>query len=235
MSGADQHHHTPERAEAVEYLPFVRKVAQRIARRLPQSVDIEDLVGAGTVGLLEAMDRYDPKGGRSFETYAEFRVKGAIIDDLRRADPLKRTSRALSNRLASKHAELATALGREPTRDELAAALDVAVAEVEDQLVCSQSTQNQLVWDEERPIAAQEPSQEERIAQRERIIAVRGAIDKLSDRQQILLDLYYVEEVSQQEIGEILGVTESRVCQLLSEVRTKLKRALRAVSEEADG
>lgn len=104
--------------EADAYIPFVRRIASRIARRLPRSVNVDDLVGAGTIGLMEAMDRFDPEGGRTFETYAEFRVKGAIFDELRKGDPLNRAARGIQNRIANQTAKLTSELGRPPETEE---------------------------------------------------------------------------------------------------------------------
>jgi RNA polymerase sigma factor for flagellar operon FliA len=211
---------------AEEYLPFVRKVARRVANRLPRNVELQELVNAGTVGLMEALGRYDAAGGRSFETYAEFRIKGAIYDDLRRIDPVKRSTRAMQARLGAVQAKLAQELGRAPERDELAAALDIDVAEVEEQLARANRGEVALA-EGAQLVAADQPDPEEIVSQKRRVFQVRDAITDLTERQQTVLSLYYVEELSQQEIGTILGVTESRVCQILSQLRRKLRSFLR--------
>jgi RNA polymerase sigma factor for flagellar operon FliA len=227
--------HTPDPRQAETYLPFVRKVAQRVARRLPQNVDVDELVGAGTIGLMEAIERYDPKGGRSFETYAEFRVKGAIMDDLRRHDPAKRTTRALHNRLQAKKAELANRLGRTPEKSELAAALDMGLEEVEEKLARAKQANIVSIWQENQLPACSRPDQEALYQRAELRQHVREAISQLSDREQIVLDLYYVQELSQIEIGEVLGVSESRICQILSQLREKLRKLLEEHRGGADG
>ncbi len=211
---------------AEDYLPFVRKVARRVANRLPRNVELEDLVSAGTVGLMEALGRYDASGGRSFETYAEFRIKGAIFDDLRRVDPVKRSTRAVQARLGAVQARLTQELGRVPDREEIAAALELDIDEVEHQL--TRANRGEVSLSESAQLIAEDQLDPEQIvAQRRRVGRVRDAIGDLDKRQQTVLSLYYVEELSQQEIGTILGVTESRVCQILSQLRRKLRLSLR--------
>jgi len=202
---------------AESYLPFVRKIANRIARRVPHSVEIDDLMGAGTVGLLEALDRFDPASGRSFETYAEFRVKGAILDELRRADPLNRTARSTQRRVAAKTAQLTSAFGRPPETEEVAAAMNTSV----DAFVVKMSPLDSyrhvpLDLDAMGP-EGEVVTQEDLLGKQEIVRLVRDSVAKLTERQQLVLSLYYVEELSQAQIGEMLGVTESRVCQILGE------------------
>jgi RNA polymerase sigma factor FliA len=213
-------------AGAEAYLPFVRKIATRIARRLPNSVDVEDLVGAGTVGLMEALERYDPQGGRNFETYAEFRVKGAILDELRRNDPLNRAARSVQTRIEAKKAELTSELGRPPEAEEVAAAMDTPVNKFMGTLGRLQALKVVSVAAPGRAFEAPQPSQEEQLARREMVALMKEAISELKERHQIVLNLYYVEELSQQQIGEVLNVSESRVSQILSEVTKRLRKKM---------
>lgn len=177
------------------YLPFVRKVATRIARRLPRSVEVDDLVSAGTVGLLEAMGRYDAAGGRTFETYAEFRIKGAIYDDLRRIDPVKRSTRAVQARIAAKQAELTQLYGRTPDRAQLAQALSLEPSELDAELVRASRGETSLS-DEGQLRPSEQPDPEQIVSRRQQIAQMRGAVGQLSKRQQVVLNLYYVEEQS---------------------------------------
>ena len=116
--------------DAAQYIDFVRRVASRMARNLPAHVSLDDLVGAGSVGLLDAMDRYDPAKADRFETFAEFRVKGAILDELRRYDLMARNARLTAKRIARKTHELTARLGRPPTEAEMADGLDMSVDEL---------------------------------------------------------------------------------------------------------
>jgi len=210
--------------EADAYLPFVRRIAGRIARRLPHSVDIDDLMGAGTIGLMEALDRFDPQGGRSFETYAEFRVKGAILDELRRCDPLNRSARSTHNRLAAKTAELTSQFGRPPEAEEVAAALQTSVDNYMSKLSPLESFRQVTVDLDALQAESGGPDQEQQFSQKEILRLTREHIGNLSERQQLVLSLYYVEELNQQQIGQILGVTESRVCQILTETMKQLRK-----------
>ena len=115
------------REDALRYLPFVRRIAVRLARGLPSHVPLDDLVSAGMIGLIDALDRFDPKKGQRFETYAEFRVRGAMLDDLRRADMMARDARLESKRIQRSIAELTQKLGRPPEEEDLAAHLEVSV------------------------------------------------------------------------------------------------------------
>jgi len=232
MTAPQEHRAGVESAET--YLPFVRKIASRIARRLPQSVELEDLVSAGTVGLMEAMDRYDPQGGRRFESYAEFRIKGAILDELRRCDPLNRSSRHVQNQIQNKTARLHAAFGRPPEPEEIAAAMGTSV----DNYLGRLSRVNALRvvamdTDAVNPgdFGAAIPNQEDLLGQRELVLEVQGALAQLTERQRLVLNLYYVEELTQSQVGEVLNVTESRVCQILSELVRRLRHT---VSKEVE-
>ncbi len=214
---------------AESYLPFVRKIANRIARRVPHSVEIDDLMGAGTVGLLEALDRFDPASGRSFETYAEFRVKGAILDELRRADPLNRSARSAQRRVAAKKAELTSAFGRPPETEEVAAAMNTSVDAFVTKLSPLDGYRHVPLDLDAMGPEGEVVTQEDLLGKQEIVRLVRDSVGKLNQRQQLVLSLYYVEELSQAQIGEMLGVTESRVCQILGEtvkaLRSKVCRA----------
>ena len=213
----------PALQDAETYLPFVRRIAGRIARRLPQSVDMDDLVSAGTVGLMEALERYDPAGGRKFETYAEFRVKGAILDELRRNDPLNRAARIAQNQIAAKTARLTSEYGRPPETEEVAAAFKTSVGDFMGRM--SQLRDLRVVSMDMNTLQSSEgePTQEELVHRKQIVNLVKGSIGKLGRRQQLVLSLYYVEELTQAQIGQILGVSESRVCQILSEIVKRLR------------
>ncbi|MFH1130327.1 MAG: FliA/WhiG family RNA polymerase sigma factor [Pseudomonadota bacterium] len=213
--------------EAEQYLPFVRKIANRIARRLPSSVDVDDLIGAGTVGLMEALERYNPVGGRSFETYAEFRVKGAIFDELRRNDPLNRAARNSRSQIESKTAELTSELGRPPETEEVAAAMNTTVEKYLDTAGRVQALRVVSLSTPGMELENPNSSQEEEIGQQQLIDLVRGAIEKLPERQQMVLNLYYVDGLNQQQVGEVLGVSESRISQILSEVTRRLRKLVK--------
>jgi RNA polymerase sigma factor for flagellar operon FliA len=217
----------PDAALANQYLPFVRRVAHRLARRLPSHVRLEDLVSAGIVGLLEAMDRFDPGRQNEFESYAEFRVKGAILDELRRRDLMARDARLASKEIESCARRLTQALGRPPEEEEMARELGLSVDELREKL--EKLTPVRVVsfedLESDRPNTAGRSPLDE--AMREELLQnLAGAVGRLSERHQQVLALYYKEELTLREIGDVLDVSESRVCQILSEATLKLRAML---------
>ena len=222
---------TQQPQQAATYIPFVRKIATRIAKRLPPSVEVDDLVSAGTIGLMEAIDRYKPEGGRSFETYAEFRVKGAIIDELRRNDPLKRAARQVQDQIERQTNDLTSELGRRPEIEEMARALKTTVAHYEDKMRPFAGWKFVPVDADAVAVESEDNNQEEQLGRKEMVALVRASLGRLSQRQQLVLSLYYVEEMSQAQIGETLGVSESRVCQILSEAMKQLRKHVRPEKE----
>ncbi|MBI5509021.1 MAG: FliA/WhiG family RNA polymerase sigma factor [Deltaproteobacteria bacterium] len=211
----------------VDYLPFVRKVVSRLARRLPSHVRIDDLMGAGVVGLLEAFDRYDPTRVTNFETFAEFRVKGALLDELRRRDLMARDARLAAKQIERSIAALTVKLGRPPEEAEIALHLQLSVGELRARLQKLIPVQV-LSLDEvrEATLASRGLDPFEAAARAELSERLAGAIDGLPQRQRQVLQLYYREELTLREIGTVLGVTESRICQILSETTLRLRAVL---------
>ena len=214
-----------------QYLPFVRKVAQRLARRLPTHVSLEDLISAGVVGLLEAMERYDSSRVTDFETYAEFRVKGSILDELRRRDMMARDARLEAKKIEKVITKLTNELGREPEEEEVSACLGLSVEELRQKLERLTPVRvvsfndlypgTAIAANDDPFLCAERTELSERLSK---------AIRKLSERQQQVLQLYYKEELTLREIGEVLSVTESRVCQIVSEATLRLRVLLGAGS-----
>jgi RNA polymerase sigma factor for flagellar operon FliA len=223
--------------DATRYLDFVRRIATRMARNLPAHVSLDDLVGAGTLGLLDAMDRYDPSKSERFETFAEFRVKGAILDELRRYDLMARNARLTAKRLARKSQELTARLGRPPVDTEIAGALEMSVEDYR-KLVDRIGSVRVLSLDD---LQRSEDGSADRVAElsaktlepdeaasiRELHGRLRGAISGLPERQQMILDMYYQREMTLKEIGQQVGVTESRVCQIMGEATGRLRHLLK--------
>ena len=211
---------------AVEYLPVVRRVVQRFARRLPSHVDIDDLMGAGVVGLLEAMERFDPARATEFTAYAEFRIKGAVIDDLRRRDLMARDARSEAKQLEHTLAQLTQTLGRVPEEDELAAHLQLDLTTLQSKL--EKLTPVRLTsFDELSGLApSTHDNPFEHTARHEMADKLAQAIGQLTKRQQQVLHLYYREDLTLREIGQVLSVTESRVCQILAAATLQLRALL---------
>lgn len=230
----------PERArvDPTRYLDFVRRIATRMARSLPAHVSLDDLVGAGTLGLLDAVDRYDPSKADRFETFAEFRIKGAILDELRRYDLMARNARLTVKRLARKTQELTAALGRPPLEQEMANALELGLDDYRrlvervgnvrvlslDDLQRSDDTPGERMAE----LSSKQPGPDEAAGTRELHDRLRSAIGGLPERQQLILEMYYQREMTLKEIGQVVGVTESRVCQIMGEATGRLRHVLKS-------
>ena len=211
-------------SNAVLHLPFVKRIAQRFARRLPSHIRLEDLVSAGVIGLLEAMKRYDEQRNPDFHSYAEFRVKGAILDELRRRDLMARDARIEAKLIEETITKLTAEVGREPEEEEIAEKLEITVEDLRAKLgkiipVRVMSLQDVASGE----VPRQESNPHEHAEHNELILRLSHAISKLGERHQQVLHLYYQEELTLKEIGQVLKVTESRVCQIVSEATLRLR------------
>lgn len=208
----------------VHYSPLVKFVAGRVRSGLPPSVEQDDLVSDGVIGLMDAVDKFDPDRGLQFQTYAVRRIRGAMIDGLRAADWVPRGVRDRARAIEATRAELAQRLGRPPTLEEVADALGTSVAELSRTL--DDAGRGSLLsldesYDEaDVPRAAVElPGADDDLPD-----GFLAAVRQLPERDQVIVALYYWERFTLAEIGRVLGVTESRVSQLL----TRATRSLRA-------
>lgn len=214
---------------AEDYVGLVRKVAFAMARRLPAHVDVDDLVGAGTTGLLDAIAKYDPRRNDNFEAYAELRIRGAIGDELRRLDWVPRSVRIKNRTLSAATRTLESELGRPAEETEVAAALQLsmkALHQLRDAATARTMTSlEDLVGTAgDAALGSADDDVLGQLCHRATTAALAQAIDQLGERDRTVLSLYYFEDVSQKEIGAILGVTESRICQIL-------KRAIKTLGE----
>lgn len=229
-----------DRDAAIEqYAPLVKYVVGRLAIGLPAILDYEDILSYGTIGLIEALDRYDDSKGVKFETYAISRIRGAIIDALRALDRLPRSVRQKAKRLEQMTLELTRSLGREPTEPELAKAMGMTMTQYQKALVDSSwvtvSLDGMVSRDEwndgpsEVAIADEEEDFSARLEQRQLLESLTGAVKTLPEREWLIVSLYYKDEMTMKEIAKILEISESRVCQLhgraLSRLRTTLAEA----------
>lgn len=225
-------HRTLDRESYGRYLPLVRRTALQLARRIPSTIEVSDLLGYGWIGLMEAYQRSDPGMPREeFEAYAHFRVRGAMLDHLRSLDPSSRAQRRASRGVARAIADLASVLGREPEDDEVARKLELTVADYRDlaeKVALAGAARLELLdlQDMDLPCASGSPEEE---ADRLRLIdAVAYALPKLSRRLGQVVTLYYRDGRMLREIAETLGVSESRVSQLLSEAIDDLRAAIQS-------
>jgi RNA polymerase sigma factor for flagellar operon FliA len=225
---------------ATKFFPFIEKVARRLARRLPAHIEIDDLISAGVIGLLEAADRFDPSRADRFEAFAEFRIRGAMIDDLRSRDTLSRDMRRLSNELRDATHRLEAQLGHTPDPEETAKHLgvDVEVLYARQQNLSGSSV---VSIDEagfdflERTADTTRDDPFESASRHEVFDHLVAGIGTLPQRMQQVLSLYYCENLSLKEIGSVLGITESRVCQIHAEATRRLRASLRQLASEVNG
>ncbi len=224
------------REYAAKFFPYIEKVARRLARRLPAHVEIDDLISSGVIGLMEAADRFDPKRVDRFEAFAEFRIRGAMLDDLRSRDTLSRDMRRLSNELREATRKLEAQLGRTPDQQEIAESMGVDVEELyaRQQKLSGSSV---VGIDDAGPDFLERTSDDsapdpfEITSHRETLARLVASIDDLPEKMQQVLSLYYCENLNLKEIGNVLGVTESRVCQIHGEATKKLRERLGELEE----
>ena len=227
----------------LQYAPLIKYIASRLALRLPSHISLDDLISSGLIGLIDAIHKFDPGKNIGFKTYAEFRIKGAILDELRSLDWIPRSIRKKSSLIEKAYAELQRSLGRPAEAEEVAEVLGVDLEEffqLLDETKGVSVVELENLWrtgaggtnlpDEEPP----EILQDER--SRDPFMAVNfmelqellvQAIESLPDKEKLLVSLYYYEELTMKEIGEIMGYTESRISQLHTQAMYRLRARLR--------
>ncbi|MFT3743036.1 MAG: FliA/WhiG family RNA polymerase sigma factor [Pyrinomonadaceae bacterium] len=216
------------------HLPKVRYIADRIAAKLPPSVERDDLYGAGVVGLIDAVERFDASRGIAFTTFAELRVRGAILDNLRLSDWASRTTRRRAREIHAAYSHLEQKHGRAVTEEEVAEHLSMPLPELRETLrdIRGLKVSNLDERDEETGLCVSDLISDNSLSPLEELGNLENrqnlakAIEKLPERERQVIALYYVEELTMKEIGEVLGVTESRVSQLRSQAIVRLKANL---------
>jgi RNA polymerase sigma factor for flagellar operon FliA len=221
-------------ALVAQHAPLVKRIAYHLAARLPKNVQPSDLIQAGMIGLIEAARHYDPNQGASFETYAGIRIRGAILDEVRRGDWAPRSVHRRAREMAAAVQRIENAKGGEATDSEIAAALGVSLDEYFGMLQDISGHRvlsfEDVAVDEEVIASLGESGLEpsEHMAREELQANLTALIAGLPEREQMVLSLYYKEELNLKEIGEVLGVTESRVCQIHSQALVRLRARLSA-------
>nr|HEX4316685.1 RNA polymerase sigma factor FliA [Kofleriaceae bacterium] len=220
----------PERDRLIaEHVDVARRIALRLARRCPDWVTREDLVAAGLLGLTEAAERYDDSRNEPFLGFATKRIRGAVLDELRRGDIMPRRVRTLARAVGATIARLERELGTSPTDEQVAAAMGVTLEDYRKNLEeLVHVTVGAVELDDGDLVTGAESSPEENAGKRLAIARVRQALANLDQRDITLLSLYYNEELLYSEIAEVLGVTVSRVSQLhgraIARLRTEMER-----------
>ncbi len=216
----------------LKHVGLVKRIAHHLAARLPSTVDVDDLMQAGMLGLLEASGNFDPDRGASFETYAGIRIRGAMLDDIRKNDWTPRSVHHNYRRVSEAIRAVENEEGRAAEAEEVAAKLGITLDEYHKILSDSASARlfslDETIDDQgtQRPVpAADTDNPDDVLFQsqfRDRLIA---AIDELPERERLLLSMYYEQELNMKEIGEVLGVSESRVCQIHGQAVIRLRSA----------
>ncbi len=222
-----------ERSRFIEsHLDLVRYLALRIAARLPASIELDELVHEGILGLLDAVEKFDPARGVLFRTYAEARVRGAILDSLRQKDWRPRSVRAMQRDLDQAVGTLSTINGRPATEEEIATALGLGLKAYRQMLrnlrVGPFLSLEDLAPGADPAVVDERHLPDGPLERRELIEALGQAIGELPERERRVLELYYHEGLNMKEVGVVLGVTESRVCQLHSQAASRLRVMLHA-------
>lgn len=219
----------------LEHVPLVRIIAGRLARRLPSSVDVDELISVGTIGLIDAIDRFDPGRGVPFKGFADLRIRGAMVDYLRGIDPVTRAVRRKYERLEHARNQLRQRLNRAPTREEMAKALELSPSAYDDMVDASRLftvVSSSTPLDEEGgatlgdQISSNEPTAEETWVERELTDEMLTAITHLPEKERQVVTKYYLESMTLKDIGAELGVTESRACQLAKQGTARMRQRL---------
>ncbi len=220
-------------------LYLVKIIAYQVAVNLPPHIDVNDLIGAGTIGLIEAIDRFDTSKGVQFNTYASIRVRGAIMDELRSMDWMTRSMRDKSNQLEKAYIEVERRTGRPAEIEEVASVLDIttdalytilsqvsalSVMSLED-LGIGHHDEGMDILECIKDPEGKDPMTIVKFNELKRKIA--EAVETLPEKEKLIISLYYYEELTLKEIGKVLNITESRVCQLHSQTIHRLKGKLK--------
>ena len=219
-----------------EHMPLVKRLAHHMKAKLPPSVEVDDLIQAGMIGLLDAITRYEETHGAQFETYAVLRIRGAMLDELRNSDWLPRSMRQNMRKIEAAMSTLQQRLGHPPTESEVAKSLGVSLADYQEMLF--EGGGHQLVYYEDfhdddgndsflDRYAVDDADPLRSLLDGDFRQAVIDAIDALPPREKMLMGLYYEEELNLKEIGAVMGVSESRVSQLHTQAVARLRAALR--------
>jgi len=217
-----------------EHIDLVRYIVGRVTVTLPEGVDREDLVSAGIIGLIKAVDRFDPTRGVKFETYASTVIRGEVMESLRARDWAPRSLRRQGREIARTIGELEMQLGYPPSDEEIAEALEMDVEQYHellgkisgtlvlslDEMMDDQSHLRPRLMKSDQDVSYTNPADVLEQAEIQQMIA--QAIEQLPEREKHIVALYYQEELTLREIGEVLGVTESRICQIHAQAISRL-------------
>ncbi len=227
----------------LEHAPLIRYIVNRIAVRLPSHIDLDDLHNTGVIGLMDAIEKYDPAKNCKFKTYAEFRIKGAILDQLRSLDWVPRSVRQKGRKLERAYGEVEQRLGRSANEDEVADSLGLELEKFH--VLINQVRGISLVNLEEirginsdgdragtfadiiEDVHSENPFASLKLMETKHVIS--DTIGSLPEKERLVISLYYYEDLNMKEIGNILGITESRVCQIHTKAVMRLRSKLKGM------
>ncbi|MGH6611601.1 MAG: RNA polymerase sigma factor FliA, partial [Burkholderiaceae bacterium] len=230
LDGHEQIRLTPliERDYVKQYTPLVRRLAHQMIARLPANVELDDMIQAGMMGLMDAVSKFEISQGTQFEVYAAQRIRGAMLDELRANDWLPRSARKSQRDIENAIHRLEGKLGRAPHEAEIAAELELSLAQYQQmlhdargaQLIYLEDLGGGIVDDDddylERHLIGESPEPGEILRDKRFRYALVDAIEELPEREKLLMSLYHEQDLNLREIGVVMGITESRVCQLHS-------------------
>lgn len=220
------------------HFSHIKFIAERIASRLPTNIELDDLIGAGVIGLIDAFEKFDPTRGIQFKTYAELRIRGAILDSLRDLDWVPRSIRKRAKTLEATYNQLERRYGRPATEEEVAGEMGISLAEL-------QSSLGEMQWLKITEIDKEDengnyffeirdqsmPSPFEQYQESEVKAQLSQAIDRLPEKERQVVALYYLEELTMKEIGLVLGITESRISQLHNQAILRLRSIMKSTKK----
>ncbi|MFG1500802.1 FliA/WhiG family RNA polymerase sigma factor [Halobacteriovorax sp. XZX-3] len=227
----------------VEYAPLIKYIAQKIASRLPSNIELDDLISCGVIGLMDAIEKFDPSRDNKFKTYAEFRIRGAILDELRSQDWVPRSVREKAKLIDRAYSKLESELGRPATDDEMCKELECSKEEFHSMLNKAKSVSILNIDDsatfnrnDKRAMAGLNEDSKAMnpftaVSNKNFRDKIKEGIEQLPEKQRLVLSLYYYEDLNLKEIGQVLDVTESRVSQLHTQAVMKLKAKLQTMFE----
>ncbi|MCX7885344.1 MAG: FliA/WhiG family RNA polymerase sigma factor [Caloramator sp.] len=234
--------HFDEREEMIlKYIPYVKYIASRLVTGKPPGVEYEDLISFGILGLIDAIEKFDPSKGLKFETYATLRIRGSIIDELRKISWIPKSAFSKLNTLNKAREELEFKLNREPTDEEISNFTGMMIQEIKSiesyvNYISVISLDDILFKSDEEDIKLKSfikdntsPQPEKFIEDKEKIKVLREAVEMLSEKDKLILQLYYFEKLTLKEIGRILNISESRVSQLHSRAIIRLRENLKKI------
>ncbi len=229
----------------LEHTPLIRYIVNRIAVRLPSHIDLDDLHNTGVIGLMDAIEKYDPDKNCKFKTYAEFRIKGAILDQLRSLDWVPRSVRQKSRRLERAYGEVEQRLGRSASEEEVADSLGLQLDKFHELLnqvrgislvnleeirgTNSDGDRTGSFADIVEDVHSENPFASLKLNEMKHVVA--DTIGTLPEKERLVISLYYYEDLNMKEIGGILGITESRVCQIHTKAMLRLRSKLKGMLE----